>query len=308
MLKTSLRYFVSVASHGSIRAASSELNVAQSAVSRQLQGLEYEIGAVLLERRSRGVVLTAAGELLFAFARNAQLDVDRLRSELDELQGLERGHVRISAMETMVQLILPAAIARFQRLHPRITFAVTISTTDEVVEAVRGGHADIGLGFSPIIGPEITLKYERLEPLLAVMSADHPLASRSSVSIAEIADYPVALSPPRSGARIVSDGACRDAGVKLLPTLETNSVDLLRRFVMTGSGITLLLRHTVSQGFDREALKVLPFTENTISGTVAIMALDGRTLPLAAEKMAAILAEELDRSPAQSSDAKSANN
>lgn len=294
MLKTSLRYFVSVASHGSIRAASAELNVAQSAVSRQLQALEYEIGTALLERRSRGVVLTEAGELLFAFARNAQLDVDRLKSELDELQGLERGHIRISSMETMVPFILPRAISRFRELHPRITFTVTISTTDEVVEAVRAGHADIGLGFSPIIGPEIVLKYERAEPLLAVMSSSHPLASRDHISIGDVAGYPVAMSPPRSGARIVSDRAYRQADVKLFPALESNSVDLLRRFVMTGNGITLLLRHTVARSLDRGELTVLPFAEDTLAGTVVIMALDGRTLPLAAEKMVSILAEELD--------------
>lgn len=295
MLKTSLRYFISVASHGSIRAASSELNVVQSAVSRQLQTLEHELGMPLLERRSRGVVLTEAGELVLAFARNAHLEVDRLKSELDELLGLERGHIRICAMETMVQFILPQAIMRFRSLHPRIAFTVTVATTDEVVEAVRSGQVDIGLGFSPVIGPEITLLYERLEPMLAVMTSNHPMASRQSVSIADIKDFPVALSPPRSGARVVTDQACREAGVKISPALESNSVDLLRRFAMSGDGIALLLRHTVSRSLDRGELTVLPFAEDTIAGTVTIMALDGRRLPLASEKMVTILTEELDR-------------
>ena len=294
MLKTALRYFISVASHGSIRAASGELNVAQSAVSRQLQSLEHDVGMTLFERRSRGVALTEAGELLFSFARSAMLDVDRLRSELDELLGLERGHVRISTIETMVPLILPRAINRFRSLHPRITFTITIATTDEVVEAVQAGQADIGLGFSPIVGPEITLKYERQEALLAVMSASHPLASRASVSIAEASAFPIALSPPRSGARIVVDRACREAGVKITPVLESNSVELLHRFVMVGDGIAPLLRHTISESLHRGELTVVPFTEDAIAGTVTIMALDGRNLPLASEKMASILADELD--------------
>lgn len=294
MLKTALRYFVSVAQQGSIRAASGEVNVAQSAVSRQLQALEYELGTPLFERRSRGVALTEAGELVFAFARRAMLDIDRLRSELDELQGLERGHVRIHAIETMVPFILPRAINRFRSMHPRITFKVTIATTDEVADAVQAGQTDIGLAFSPIVGPEIVHKYERIEPLLAVMASSHPLTSLTSVSVGQIAAYPVALSPPRSGARIVVDRACRDAGVKIEPALESNSVELLHRFATVGDGIAPLLRHTIIRNLTRGELSAIPFVERSLSGTVTIIALEGRSLPLASEKMVKVLSEELD--------------
>lgn len=294
MLKTALRYFVSVAQQGSIRAASGEVNVAQSAVSRQLQALEYELGTTLFERRSRGVALTEAGELVFQFARRTMLDVDRLRSELDELQGLERGHVRIHAIETMVPFILPRALNRFRSMHSRITFKVTIATTDEVVEAVQDGQADIGLAFSPICGPEIVHLYERNEPLLAVMAPSHVLASRQSVSIGEIAAYPVAMSPPRSGARIVVDRACRDAAVKIEPALESNSVELLHRFATADNGIAPLLRHTITRNLDRGELSAVPFVDDTLAGTVTIIAMEGRRLPLASEKMVSVLSEELD--------------
>lgn len=294
MLKTSLRYFSSVASSGSIRAASAALNVAQSAVSRQLQSLEFELGMELFDRHSRGVALTEAGQLLFTFTKNTMLDVDRLRSELDELLGLERGHVRICAIETMVHYILPRALMSFQSLYPGITYSVTIATTDEVVQAVQVGQADLGLGFSPIVDADIRLLYERVEPLLAVMSPMHPLAPKEQVSIIEVARYPVALSPSRSGARIVIDRACRNAGIKFTPQLETNSVELLHRFATLGGCVAPLLRHTVSQSMDSGQLRVVPFSDPEIAGTVTIMALEGRSLPLAAEKMAGVIAHQLD--------------
>src|ERR1700761_9247132 len=145
MLKTSLRYFMSVVRHGSFRAASSELNVAQSAVSRQIQSLEYELGMPLFERRPRGVALTEAGQLLFGFCKNATFDADRMQSEFDALRGLQRGRVHIAAIESMVPAILPKAIDCFQKRFPSITFSIDVLTTDPIVDAVCNGDADIGI-------------------------------------------------------------------------------------------------------------------------------------------------------------------
>ena len=133
-----VRYFAAVARCGSIREAAEELHVAQSALSRQVQKLEDELGAPLFQRHSRGVELTSAGEILLGHAQTSLRQVERVRSEVDGLKGLRRGVVHVSAIESLVPHLLPQVIARFNRRHPGIQFAISIEGSDRVLAAVAG--------------------------------------------------------------------------------------------------------------------------------------------------------------------------
>ena len=297
MLKTSLKSFLSVVRHGSIRAASAELNLAQSAISRQLQALEHEVGALLLERRPRGVVLTEAGSLLLQYGRSATFDVDRLLSEMDALRGLQRGHLRIAAIESMVPALLPQVIDRFRCAHPGVTFAVDVLTTDQVLADLRAGDADIGVGFSPQPGPDITVYHRVEEPLLAVMAVDHPLAALDRVTLADIVRHPLGLPSNKSGARFVFDEACRRAGVTARPLLETSSMELLHRFALLGNGVTVLLRHTIGESVERGTLRAVQLGDGVLGGTLEVLTLQDRTLPLASERFLAYLRDGLDAIP-----------
>jgi DNA-binding transcriptional LysR family regulator len=178
MLKVAFRYFAEVVQHGSIRAAANELGVAQSAISRQVQALERELGAPLLERRPRGVALTPAGELVFAYAREAAFHTERLSTEIDALQGLRRGHVRIHAIEAMVPHLLPRAVDAFLAEFPGINFEVEIASTDRVQTALREGRAEIGIGYCPEPAKDLRPVFRVKEALFAMVAPGHPLASR----------------------------------------------------------------------------------------------------------------------------------
>ena len=97
--ETSLRYFLEVVRCGSISEASTRLNVAGSAISRQIANLEQALGTPLFERRPRGMVASAAGEMLAAYAFRMALEADRLVQDVDALQGLRRGLVRVATSE-----------------------------------------------------------------------------------------------------------------------------------------------------------------------------------------------------------------
>lgn len=284
MLKTSLRYLMSVARYGSIRAASAELNIVQSAVSRRLQALEYEIGTPLLERRPRGVVLTDAGELVYAYCRKAAFDADRLQSELDELRELRRGRVRIASIESLVPHVLCNSVDQFRKQYPGVTFSIDILTTDRVFDIVREGDVDIGIIFGRPAGSDIKVVYTSDEPLLAAMSPDHPLAGLDSLSIQDLAQWPIALAHSNSGARTIFDQACRKAGIEIKPVLESNSIELMHRFALAGSGITVLLRHSAIDSTKRGQLTTVPLRGGVLAGHLSIIALKDRQLTLAAER------------------------
>jgi DNA-binding transcriptional LysR family regulator len=293
VLRTSLRYFVAVARHGSIRAACTELNVAQSAVSRQLQALEREIGSTLFERLPRGIALPPEGELLFAFGRDASSNLQGLTAGIAALRRVDRGHVRLAVIESMVPGVLPRALGQFLAKHPAITFAVEVTTTDQAVARVRAGGADVGIGFCPALDAEFDVAARSSEPLLAVMSRSHPLTGLPVMCIPDAARWPLALSPRDSGARVMFDRACACHGITVPAAFESNSLEMLHRFVEDGDGITVLLRHTVAASLQQRRVHAIPFREPQMAGSLEIFTLARRSVPVAAKRFTSALVQEI---------------
>jgi DNA-binding transcriptional LysR family regulator len=285
MISAGLRYFAAVARHQSIREAAEELHIAQSALSRQVHKLEEEFGVPLFQRHARGVELTSAGEILLRHAQSSLRQVERVRSELDALKGLRRGTINIQAIETLVPHLLPQAIQRFSARYPGIKFEITIDGTDHVVAAVREGRTDIGLAFYPPAEREIVTVFKMREPLVAVMSASHPMARRSRVSLADCAGYPIASPMRNTGSRILIDLACKAAGIHMSSALESNSIPLRVHFVKVNDGITFLSRLSAWDSLRTGELVAVPIRDRLVNtATIDAMTHASRQLPLAADE------------------------
>ncbi len=141
------RYFAAVAQHNSIRDAADALNVAQSALSRQILKLEETFGVRLFERLPRGVTLTAAGEVYLRYARDQIAQAEHMRAEFHALNGMHRGRVRISAIESLTRSLLPRLIAAFREQHPGVGFDVKMDGSERIIEAVREIDTDIGITY-----------------------------------------------------------------------------------------------------------------------------------------------------------------
>jgi DNA-binding transcriptional LysR family regulator len=294
MLKTSLRYFDSIVRHGSIRAAAQQLRIAQSAVSRQVQSLEDEVGAKLFERSRRGVMLTQAGALLRDYVQDASFQAERLRSELDSLQNLRRGAVRLHVIESAVPHLVPAAIADFRRDHPGITFAVVVAGSAQVLEAVKVADTDIGIAFGRSAVPELLVKGRVAEPLCAVMRVDHPLAMLPSVTVRQTLQWPIGVPLTGGGTCALLNAALAAEGLRLTPALETNSIDLMRRFALGSDGITFLPRLMVAGEAPDARLAIVKVEDAPMrQSQVEVLTLRGRALPLAAEAFVAYLVRRL---------------
>lgn len=294
MLKTGARYLAAVAEHGSFRAASESLHVAQSAVSRQIQSLELELGVKLFDRRPRGVTLTQAGDIVFRFVRSESQRFERVISEIDALQGLRRGLVTIASVESLVREVLPAAIDRFRQDYPGVTFSVQIEGSDRVVALVRDAQADIGLAYNVQPSDDLSTIRQVRTPLQAIMAPGHPLAGATSVPVSDIGSWPVALPPRWTGTRQVFDGACRDAGVTPQIAMETNSIELIHRFALFGHGIAFLSPLVCGVSVRRGDLVAVPIDNDAMNdGTIDAVALSMRELPLAADGFLHYLINEI---------------
>lgn len=288
------RYFTAVAQHGSMRDAADALHVAQSALSRSIQGLEHELGVELLERHSRGVVLTAAGQIFLRHARDELAQIPHLRAELDALTGLRRGTVRIHAVESLARSLLPRLIGTYWASHPGVAFDVRTDSSDHIGKAVSEAETDIGLTYNSLITSDVEVRVRTREPLVALVASGHPLARAKVITLRDAAAYPIALTTKTSRSRLLIDEACRKAGVSLNPILETNYIELLTSIVEQGRAVTFLLRLSAAERIAAGIITAVPVRSELMNrGTIEVLTRASRKLAPAGEEFLAFLGKEL---------------
>jgi DNA-binding transcriptional LysR family regulator len=171
-----------------------------------------------------------------------------------------------------------------------------MSGSDGVAQAVRSGEAEMGFGLNLGSSPEFNVVHRVREPILAVMSPKHALATARTLTLSRIAGWPIALSMRRNGIRQLVEAAATAAGITIEPALVTNSVELQHRFARTGQGIAFLPRLPCLQSIKSGLLAAVQISDPALnSGTFDIITLAARKLPLAAEEFISIARQELQK-------------
>ena len=193
----SLLYFVSVAETLSMRETARRLNVASSAVARQIGHLEDSLGMLLFSRESKRLRLTPAGEVLLRHARDLVRPLEAAVSELDLLAGLRSGTVRIATVESVGLTILPRLIAEFGVRYPRLQVESRIAASGDVIDLLANAAVDIGFTFVTRPLRDIDVAVRRDLPIGVVMRPDHPLAALAEPHFADCFQHACAM-PARS--------------------------------------------------------------------------------------------------------------
>jgi DNA-binding transcriptional LysR family regulator len=263
--ETAVRYFLQVVNSGSISEAAARLHVVPSAISRQISRLENELQAPLFERQSRGVALTAAGELLAGYARRTLLDAELVTNEINSLQHESQSLIKLGCTQGFASYCLPDAIARFRAGDVQGSFQIQVASAQEVTRLVREGQVDIGFCFSLGAAKDINVAYSQPAPLLALVAPGHPLASGTDVSLSALVDYPLALPGPNSTLRQLLDIYCSRAGLVYKSILDTDHLDTLVQFAISGNAVTftgeLFVRHRLKAN-ELKALRLKEITES----------------------------------------------
>jgi DNA-binding transcriptional LysR family regulator len=293
MLRDAIRYFMVVARTGSIRAASASLGVAQSAISRQLQNLEYELGSALMERSTRGVTLTAAGEALLKHAKNVSFKFERLWSELHEIDGAKPGHVRVAIVESITSVVFPRAVESYLSEFPGTTFSVRVNKTSSVIAAVLNDEVDFGICVNANAAGMQTLS-RVIEPLFVITPHDHPLTVHPNLTLRDISPFKLAVSSRSAGVGHALESSFRREQLALDISLETNSLELLRQFVSLGRGIAVMTLQSCIASLPRKGFVAIPFVDDKFDViSTDIIAASGRLLPLPSERFMDRIRSEL---------------
>jgi LysR family transcriptional regulator, regulator for genes of the gallate degradation pathway len=186
-----LRAFVCVAQARSVTEAAREMNMTPPAVTKSLKELETTLAVELFRRTSSGMLLTPAGETFLLHAERALSEIDRGREEVAMLMGGVGGRVAVGATVEAAMLVLPIALGRLIERRRQMEVSLNGGTFDSLSREVRTGALDFFLGVAP---PEGVIGNLASEPLYAdelriVARPGHPLASRKSLTLADLAEF-----------------------------------------------------------------------------------------------------------------------
>lgn len=286
-----MRYVDEVARTGSIRKAADHLNVTASAVNRRIMDLEEELGTDLFERRPRGVRLTAAGEVFVDYLRRQDGDLERMKSQIEDLKGMRRGTVRIACSQALALDFLPRKIGEFRKRHPLVSFDVKVLDHERAISALATYEVDLVLVFRPPFlanfQPLMTLE----QRLVAVMAADHPLAGKRTVRLRDCAAYPVALAERSIGGRQLLDEVAARSRLNFNIAAESNSFEMLRGMVAQAGMISFQIKIGAPAGGKQDVVARDIDDRDVPRANLVLGQLRSRNLPIPA----AIFAEQLAR-------------
>jgi len=281
-----LRYLAESVRAGTMRAASENLNIAPSSISRQIAQLEEELGVPLIERNRRRLKLTEAGEVALAYYREFTTQEEAFVSHLRDLKGLQGGTVKLAVGEALIGDLLLDVLHQFMAQYPEIRIFMRTAGTADVVAMVLEDEAHIGMVFQPEPDAKIRVRASSDQPLKVIVRAGHPLARRSSLTLAEIAEERLGL--PEKSFRIRQTLSVAESAehIFLKPVLVSNSLRVLIEFAQSGSGITVLPGIAAHSEIAAGTVGAVPMNHPALMHTSAsVITRLGRQLPVGAVRL-----------------------
>jgi DNA-binding transcriptional LysR family regulator len=238
-----MRYFVAVAEELNFTRAAERLHLAPQAVSATVRQLEAALGVQLLERTTRKVELTDAGAVLLREARRTLRQADHAVAAVRRAAAGESGRLTIGFLSSTTHYVMPPVLRAFRDRCPGVELQAEDVTIADLVAGVRHGRLDAGITRPPLVDDgELVAETVLTEPVAAVLPADHPLATRRSVRLAELAGERWVLTerstwPPWHEKY---DADFRRAGFEPRVVQRGTNVQNLLALVAAGVGITRL--------------------------------------------------------------------
>ncbi|PZS28106.1 MAG: LysR family transcriptional regulator [Pseudonocardiales bacterium] len=236
-----LVYFDAVVRHGGFTRAAEQVHVAQPAISAQIQRLETELGAVLLQRSTRKVSLTHAGELFWARAQRVLEELAAARADLEELAAVARGRVCIGATQVLGSLDLPSTMAGFRKRFPGIALTLRSGLVDDLLDLLDKGKVDMVLG---PVHADMATRFSAHplveESLVLIGPPGRRLIDGKSGLLAAACDEWFVCLPPGSGLHSILTNAAAAEGFVPRIEFETYSPASIRELVSAGLGVALL--------------------------------------------------------------------
>lgn len=234
---TASRYFLEVVHLGSIRLAADRLHVSPSAISRQIAKLEREFGETLLDRRSNGVELTAAGKIAADHFGSIIDQVDLIKGEISDLRKLKSGSVSMATVDGISDPYLSEQILAFRKKFPAVDFRLRIRGRERVLEALEKYVCQLGFVYDHFSHPMMEIVGQWRQPLLALVPPSHDLADMRRLTLPDLVDFPCVLPDNSYGIHHLINRAFRKFGGRPTSIMIADQLHFLIRHAIRSNAI-----------------------------------------------------------------------
>jgi LysR family transcriptional regulator, transcriptional activator of the cysJI operon len=266
-----LQIFLSVSKHLNYTRAGEEINLSQPSVSVRIHQLESELRVKLFEQLGKKVVLTDAGQLLVPYANRVIAAVDDAHHAVDELQGLERGSLRIGASTTPGMYLVPQVVARFKRSHPKIDIHLRIKDTREVEDGVLNNEFDFGFVGGHLAAAEVSAHAWLTDELLLVVSPDHRLTNKKTVRKQDLEGESFIVRESGSATRATIVTQLQQANFELETVIEMENPESIKKAVQSGLGIAFISKFAIATELKAKTLTAIRVRNLTINRELKIV-------------------------------------
>lgn len=276
-----LEYLVAVGEYGSVTEAAERVNVSAPSISAAISQLEREFGITLFIRRhAHGLSLTQAGQSFIVQARKILNEAAKLNTLSNELTGQIRGPLHVACLVTFAQTVIPALRRAFSDAYPDVDFFQYERDHAAILEGLRMARFDIALSYDLDIPADMEFHELAVLPPYAVLHADHPLAERSSVAVADLVSLPmILLDLPHSSAYFLS--LFSEAGVAPRIVERTRDMSVMRAMVANQFGYSIAnIRPVSSYALEGSKLAFVPLAGDLRPMRMGILTVRGTSPPL----------------------------
>ncbi len=284
--------FCDVVAQGSFSKAAEVRRVSQSAASQAVHALEKRLGAQLIDRSKRPFELTPAGEIYFNGCQQLLRSFEQVEDQVRRAIGQTKNRVRIAAIYSVGLAQMHEYVEQFQLQYPDVLITLDYLHPDEVYQRVSENQADLGLVSFPKEDRELTSIPWQEQPLVLVVSPDHPLADQERCLLSEIEDAPFVGFTSELVVRQKLDRWLKKAGVHVQLIHEFDNIENIKRAVEAGAGITILPLPTVNKEVQDQSLSVVHLDQVEWFRPVGIIQKKQKSIPDVVSKFIELLHED----------------
>ena len=273
-----MEYFIACAELGSMRAASENVHLTQSAISTAIADLEGSLGVQLLIRHARGLSLTQAGTRVLADARRIIGNVEDLQANAHELGHALTGGLRVGCYSTLAPVLLPKIAADFSEAHPRVELDIIEGSHTSLEEELRNGGCELVLAYDyratgQALPADLEETIVRSAPPHIALPANHRLAGRRSVRLKEVVEEPFILFDLPPGGQYFLN-VFSEVGLEPWVKFRTQSFETARSLVARGLGYSILTQQTVvHESYEGLGLVALPLEDELPELNIVVLQL-----------------------------------
>ena len=264
-----LEYFRHVAELGSFTRAASFLSVVQPALSRQVRQLEVELGQSLFDRNGRGVVLTDAGTRLLEHTRGILMQVGRARQALEEQRNGDSGHFVLGLPPSLGRSVTVPLVKAFGRLLPNASLATVEGLSAYMLEWLSVGRVDCALVYNAPASPTVDLQ-PLLDDQLFLVAPRSARKGRKSVTLAELADYPLIIPSRPHSIRMSVENALAGVDRNIRVAHEIECIPAVIDLVRQGHGFGVLPLNAVKSTQWSDEVQIKPIVAPLLKTSLSI--------------------------------------